>query len=189
MTEKKGEHRLLFLLIELLVQEWGYETVLQCLADFSAKKSEGSALPTAGDRRLAKERHRPKASEIVDRLTVPDARKELLRALAARLDDKTFLPSAADIRRFLELRGKISGPIKHRQNSFRKVLDLLVSMDDEELLLLQRSGYNGGPTRLGPLSDAIKATGAAFRGADQYKPVTTDAPSDHNKDGGAKSER
>gem|GEM_PF-6414701 len=61
------------------------------------------------------------------------------------------------------MRGQNPGPIKQRQDSFKKVLEVLAAMADDELLLLQASGTHAGPTQLGPLSDAIKATSATVR--------------------------
>ncbi|MBD3812852.1 MAG: hypothetical protein IE917_11625 [Betaproteobacteria bacterium] len=170
MTEKKTKHHLLMSLLAPLLREWGYDAVRQCLADLHAEQGKGAASLAAQDRKPTKDRRRPSASEIVDRLDVPKARKEPLRTLATRFDAKTFLPSASDVRHFFEMRGQDPGPIKHRQDSFRKVLDVLVGMADDELMLLQRSGTHTGPTQLGPLSDAIKATSAAVRASEPDVP-------------------
>lgn len=188
MTEKRRKHHLLMSLLTPLLREWGYDTVRQCLADLYAEQGKEGASLAAQGRTPAKEHRRPSASEIVDRLDAPAARKEQLRALAARFDAKTFLPSASDVRHFFEMRGQDPGPIKHRQDSFRKVLDVLVGMADDELLLLQGSGAHAGPTQLGPLSDAIRATSAAVRASEPYAPLA--AAEDSGKpagDDGAKS--
>lgn len=165
MTEKKSKHHLLMSLLGPLLREWGYDTVRQCLADVHAEQAKGRAALAEHERKPPKEHRRPSASEMVDRLDTPAARKEPLRALAARFDAKTFLPTASDVRHFLEMRGQDPGAIKQRQDSFRKVLDVLAGMADDELALLQTSGTHAGPTQLGPLSDAIKATSAAVRTA------------------------
>ena len=39
------------------------------------------------------------------------------------------------------MRGQDAGPIKQRQDSFKKVLEVLVAMEDDELLLLQASDW------------------------------------------------
>jgi len=163
MTEKKSKQQLLMSLLTPLLREWGYDAVRQCLADLHAEPGKGGDALTAQERKPTKEHRRPSACEIVDRLDVQSVRTEPLRALAARFDAKTFLPTASDVRHFLEMRGQDSGPIKHRQDSFRKVLEVLVGMSEDELQLLQAGGTHAGPTRLGPLSDAIKAISSAVR--------------------------
>ena len=172
MTEKRSKHSLLTSLLASLLQEWDYDTVRQCLADLHAEQGTGGALLAAQDSKRAKERRHSSASEIVDRLNAAEARKALLRALAARFDAKTFLPSASDVRHFIGMLGQDPGLIKHRQDSFRKVLEVLDRMADDKLQFLQESGAYAGPTQLGPLSDAIKATSAAVRPSKLYVPPT-----------------
>lgn len=161
-------------LLAPLLREWGYDTVRQCLVEAQAQAQAEQAKEdlslAAHKRKPAKEYRRPNAVEMAERLDAPVDRKEPLRALAARFDAKTFLPTASDVRHFLEMRGQDTGPVKQRQDSFRKVLDVLLSMADDELMLLQASGTHAGPTQLGPLSDAIKATSAAVR--------TTESPAE-----------
>lgn len=163
MTQKNSKYHLLKSLLVPLLREWDYETVRQCLAEAQAEHADEELSFAAKKHKPAKEYRRPNAVEIVERLDAAEDRKESLRALAARFDTKTFLPTASDVRHFLEMRGQSNGPIKQRQDSFRMVVDVLLSMADDELMLLQTSGTHAGPTQLGPLSDAIKATSAAVR--------------------------
>ena len=81
------------------------------------------------------------------------------------------------------MRGQDSGPIKHRQDSFRKVLDVLVGMSDDELQVLQAGGTHAGPTQLGPLSDAIKATSAAVRASESNASPAADEESGEPRSG------
>lgn len=166
MTEKKEKHHLLRSLLIPIVQEWGYDAVFRCLADLRSERAKDGVSSAAHDRRLRKESRRPTALEMVGRLDAAGARKESLRMLAERFDEKTFLPTVSDVRHFLDMRGQDTGPVKQRQDSFKKVLSVLVGMADEELAILQGSGTHAGPTQLGPLSDAIKATSAAVRNVD-----------------------
>jgi hypothetical protein len=171
MTQKKSKHHLLTSLLAPLLREWGYETVQHCLVDLHTEQTkEGSLL--AAQERKPKGYRRPSATELVERLDPVAAQKEPLRTLAARFDAKTFLPTASDVRHFLEMRGQDPGPIKQRQDSFKKVLDVLAGMADDELLLLQASGTHAGPTQLGPLSDAIKATSATVRTTESHAEPT-----------------
>lgn len=168
MTEKKSKSPLLMSLLAPLLQEWGYDTVRQCLAEVQAGQVKENFSRAAHKRKPAKTHRRPSAVEIVERLDTTADQKEPLHALASRFDAKTFLPAASDVRHFLEMRGHGSNPVKQRQDAFRKVLDVLLSMADDELMLLQTSGTHAGPTQLGPLSDAIKATSAVVRNTESH---------------------
>jgi len=162
MTEKKSKYHLLMSLLAPLLREWGYDTVRQCLDEAHTEQAKGNLSLAAHKRKPAKEYRRPNAVDMTERLDAAVERKETLRALAARFDAKTFLPTTSDVRHFLEMRGH-PGPVKQRQDSFRRVLDVLLSMADDELMQLQASGTHAGPTQLGPLSDAIKASSVAVR--------------------------
>ena len=173
MIEKKSKSHLLMSLLAPLLREWGYDAVRQCLAEVKAERAKEDLSLTAHKRKPAKAHRRPSAVEMVERLDVAADRKESLHALAARFDAKTFLPTASDVRHFLEMRGQDPGSVKHRQDAFRKVLDVLLDMADDGLMLLQTSGTHAGPTRLGPLSDAIKATSAAVRNTESHVEAAT----------------
>jgi hypothetical protein len=168
MTKKKSKSPLLISLLTPLLQEWGYDAVRQCLAEVQAGQVKEDFSRAEHKPKPTKAHRRPSAVEMVERLDATADQKESLHVLASRFDTKTFLPTASDVRHFLEMRGQSSSPIKQRQDAFRKVLDLLLSMADDELMLLQTSGTHGGPTQLGPLSDAIKATSAAVRNTESH---------------------
>lgn len=179
MMEKKRKHTLLMSLLAPLLREWGYDTVRQCLAEVHAEQAKENSSLSEQKRKSLKEHRRPSAVEIVERLDAAANRKTQLHALAARFDSKTFLPTASDVRHFLEMRGKDPGPVKQRQDTFRKVLEVLLSMGDDELMLFQTSGTHAGPTQLGPLSDAIKATSAAVRNIESHaEPAAAEAPAE-----------
>ena len=168
MTERKSKSRLLMSLLAPLLQEWGYDSVRQCLAELLAGQVEEDLSHAAHKRKPAKAHHGLSAVEIVERLDATADQKRPLHVLAARFDAKTFLPTASDARHFLEMRGQDPSPIKQRQDAFRKVLDVLLSMADDELMLLEAPGTYAGPTQLGPLSDAIKATSAEIRNTESH---------------------
>lgn len=163
MTENKNKHPLLKSLLASLLQEWGYETVRHCLDQVNAGRASQGPLQGEQGRKPAKDYRRPSALDAVGRLKLTMDRKEPLKVLASRFDDKTFLPTVSDVRHFLEMRGQDPSIIKQRQDSFRKILGVLLKMPDDELMLLRESTSHMGPTQLGPLSEAIKATSAAVR--------------------------
>ncbi|WP_172837814.1 hypothetical protein, partial [Xanthomonas arboricola] len=111
---------------------------------------------------------RPTAVEIVERLEVSEQKKDLLQSLAKRFDAKVFLPTSSDVRQFLEERGYDPGPIKQRQDSFKKLLNAFIVMENDELVLFKEREIHSGPSQLGPLSEAIRSTSAAIRGSEAY---------------------
>ena len=159
MTGKKSKAPLLISLLAPLLKEWGYDTVRQCLEEIQAGQAKEDFSRAAHKRKAATVHRRPSAVEMVERLHATAEQKEPLHALAARFDAKTFLPTASDVRHFLEMRGQAPSPVKQRLDAFRKVLDVLMSMADDELMLLQTSGTHGGPTQLGPLMACVTESG------------------------------
>jgi len=168
MTKKNRKSLLLMSLLAPLLREWGYDTVRKCLAEIQAGQVKEDFSRAAHKHKPTKAHRRPGAVEMVERLDISADQKDPLHVLASRFDAKTFLPTASDVRHFLEMRGQGPSPVKQRQDAFRKVLDVLLSMADDELMLLQTSGTHAGPTQLGPLSDAIKATSAAVRNTESH---------------------
>lgn len=163
MSHKKSNVALLRALLVPLLREWGHDTVQQCLAELLYQESRDD-LHAVDAPKPAKEHRRPTAIELVERHDISDAaRKDQIRALAAKFDAKGFLPSASDVRDFLGMRGHDPGRIKHRGESFRQVLPVLLDMANDEIEDLRTSAVHSGPTQLGPLSEAIKAVGASRR--------------------------
>lgn len=172
MTEKKTKSPLLMSLLEPLLREWDYDTVRQCLAEVWARQLKEDITQASNKQRSAKTHVRPSAVQMLQRIHAAADKEEDLHALAAQFDAKTFLPTASDVRHFLEMRGQHLGSVKQRQDAFRKVLGVLLGMTEDELMLLRKSGAHTGPTQLAPLSDAIKATSAAVRSTEPQTGAT-----------------
>ena len=54
---------------------------------------------------------------------------------------------------------------------FRKVLEVLLNMTNKDINRLGRSNIIHGPSQLGPLSDAIKASSATIRSRSNQAPL------------------
>lgn len=162
---RSSKKQLLKSLLAPLIQEWGEEQVRRCLAELRSELNDDANESVVKTRRQKESlRHQqPNAVELANGAAMPERRKLLVLTIASKFDTKAFLPTSADVRHFLEMRGQRASVIKDRRESFRQVLESLMSMDDEELRVLAETDAHGGPTQLGPLSDAIKATGTAMR--------------------------
>ena len=87
----------------------------------------------------------------------------LLRTLAHRYDEKTFLPTMPDIRNFakvydLEIPASVS-----RRTAIPRIFGFLKTMDPESLGSLTASRAFSGPAELGPIADAIRNNSRSIR--------------------------
>lgn len=117
---------------------------------------------------------RKTATEYVTEMSVPAVHKEKLLALARQFEDNKFLPSTADIRNLFHALGTTAGSIKARQAAIPMVFKLLASCPTDRLDKILSQGLFSGPAELGPIADAIKATGAERRSAKSQQVFGTD---------------
>lgn len=151
-------------LLSVLVDGWGFQSVestLQQIKSTPAKPDEGENAGV-GDRRNS-EQAKPSAVDIVTKIKAPPYTKQLLLEVASRYEAKLFLPTVADVRNFLETRGYPARQVKQRLEAFRRVLDVLLETPPDRLERIVRQASRSGPSQLGPISDAIRATNASIR--------------------------
>ena len=168
MSSKK---RLLAEILCALINEWGRQEVertLQQLGSRSALSEEAGA--GHGPKHIQGETRRDNsATGYAVKFAAGTENKDLIVQLANRFDAKTFLPTLRDVSMFLSKRGAEGLHFKSRSDSFRKVFDVLAASSRDTLQKIVNEGVYFGPSRLGPLSDAIKATGESIRGAGHPK--------------------
>jgi hypothetical protein len=147
MTSRKA---LLSKLLQPLVEEWGLDVVEAAL------KSVGGPASCEINERIRNQRTaKPLASEQVAQMQLPEPQASTLKALAIRFDQKQFLPSVSDVREFLIMSDERPGAMKDRSAAFKRLLVVLTRLPQERLERLANSSRHSGPSRLGPLSDAI----------------------------------
>src|SRR5436305_3835086 len=98
--EMKSRKALLIKLLQTLVDEWGREEVASALAS-TAISTTGPLLGRAESSQLRKKKGKPNATQQIERAALQGEQGEALLQLAARYDQKLFLPSVADVREFL----------------------------------------------------------------------------------------
>lgn len=153
------DQRLLDDLLTTLVNRWGYDTVRGSLQRVSGEAGRMSV----GEHAFAKERtkavnnKKPTAVGFLEKLNFDHAKREALTKLATQYDRKLFLPRTADVREFLHMRGQPT-QVSDRTMAIRTVFHTLAHSPKEELELLVT--LPGGPSELGPISDAIKLVNA-----------------------------
>jgi hypothetical protein len=145
-------------LLRVLIGSWGYSTVLRRLQSLGNLEGQERT-----------RRHRPSAIQYIERIDAPGNRKEILRELASRFEDKKFLPTIGDVRSFFERRNIEHARTFHARNDVMpQLFEILLTLPDENLQQMLTDGNYAGPSRLGPLSDAIKARSVSIRSGGRW---------------------
>jgi len=159
-----SRNRVLDELLCVLVKTWGYTTVLQRLNRLQ-QKDDQIRIFSGTDKQERKRNHRRSAREYVGRMELPTEKRDVLLELAFRFENRNFLPTVGDVRSFLERKNVYFNPMRARDVAIPKIFDILLDMPNEKLQTILNDENYSGPSRLGPLSDAIKARSAAIRSA------------------------
>jgi hypothetical protein len=168
-------------LLRVLVRAWGYDTVLGHLRDLENADLE---------RAYARNRHRRNAVDYIEPMELPVQQKDMLRELAYRFQSKQFLPTLGDIRYFLERnRGTRADGIRSRDAAMPHVFDILRALRYENLNSILHDDNYAGPSRLGPLSDAIRAHTIGSRAIEKpVEPAEQRVRDDRGEPGGNRRE-
>ncbi|MBK9624881.1 MAG: hypothetical protein KBA96_05580 [Rhodocyclaceae bacterium] len=156
---------LLRALMGTLIEEWGNEVVRSCLDELNVPTSHksGQAPTRVGKRsnspRGSRTSEKPTASAMAEKVSLPPVQKQLIQKLAAQYDSKEFLPTSGDIRYFFEVHGETATPSKQRSDAFRRVLKLLSTLTESSLRKMIDDDAHSGPSRLAPLSEAMRGVG------------------------------
>ena len=156
----KSSDALLVELLKLLVSEWGREKVAATLARMVTDASDEQ--PPNPKARSARKLAKRSASEQVKKAMFAVEQQSILLQLAAQYDNKEFLPSVSNVREFLIMAGQQPPKMKDRTEAFRILLQTLGQMSVEHLERLANTSLHAGPSKLGPVSEAISAAGHAL---------------------------
>ncbi len=117
------------------------------------------------DRRPVKHsrRRRPKptASQYVAKMELSPEKGASVSELAGRFEAKCFLPTLGDIAAFCQSYDIDQPASKSRANAVPRVFKLLASLEVVEIHRIIEHGLFSGPSRLGPIADAIRRNGRA----------------------------
>ncbi len=150
-----------------LINQWGREAVLHAIEEIDDTPTKEDGSHQRVTRRLGS-RVKTGAFTLAQKASVEPEKKALLLDLARQFEHRAFLPSIGDVRAFLEMRGQDSRGLKQRPEAFRRVIKAVVEMPKDSLQQLVLNNENaGGPSQLGPLSDAIKFASAAVRSSSE----------------------
>ena len=137
-----------------LVDRHGISSVLHGLADIHSVPD--APRPPSSPKRSRNDRSRRSAVGYVADMTLPPEKAEVMKRAAECFQEKTFLPSIADIREFCRIHGVTLGETPSRMASVPRVFTYLATMDTARIARLLDEGTFSGPTRLAPIADAIR---------------------------------
>ena len=164
MIDKKLETAL-----RSLVRRYGIEQVDRSLHEIRLSErhpEDGSPHPKNGkSRTTTKKRHAASAQEYVAKMDQHPDKAPVLAELAKRFQEKSFLPTLGDIRSFCQVYGIEEPASRSRASAVPRVFNVMATMSNEEVQGILDGGMFSGPSRLGPVADAIRKNGraAAFR--------------------------
>ena len=96
-------------------------------------------------------------------MDIDAARRAAVFTLAERFEDKSFLPSGADIWNFCTIHGIDQPASKSRAAAIPRLFKYLAAMNASDVEALVANSSFSGPSELGPLAEAIRRYGNAKR--------------------------
>ncbi len=154
-----------------IVREHGLGSVLVSLgkiAEDAPQEQTASESKTALNRgavhvKTRASKSKPTATEYVAKMELPAEKRQVAAALAERFERRDFLPSFGDIAHFCQNYGIAVPSSKTRASAIPRVFKFIANMETEEAKRMLDSGMFSGPSRLGPIADAIRNYGRASR--------------------------
>ncbi len=149
-----------------IVRQYGFNQVNRSLReigspDHQSKHSRrSSALSDSSvSVKSGKKRAKLSASEYIASMEMPSEKVPAITELAKRFENKTFLPTYSDIREFWYVYG-IDKPVsRSRADAVPRVFKFIAEMKVDDVQNMLDSGMFSGPSRLGPIADAIRRNG------------------------------
>ena len=153
----------------LMVREYGFDQIQQHLNEIGLAEPSlsGHDLRTESADRVAvrsprKTRSRLTAPQYVAKMEIASHKGLLVSELAGRFEAKSFLPTFGDVADFCQCYGISEPASRSRANAIPRVFKLIVSLETEEIQRIIDEGLFSGPSRLGPIADAIRRNGRAI---------------------------
>ncbi len=140
--------------LQALVRRHGMSSVLHGLADLQG--APDSAVPSSPAKRAGGARSTLSAIDYVGKMPLPPNKAQALERAAQRFEDKSFLPGVADIREFCRVYSVDLGKSVSRTSAIPRIFTFLAAMDTDQVSKILDEGAFSGPTRLGPIADAIR---------------------------------
>ena len=142
-----------------MVLEYGFERVDKSLRGIRMPKRR--KVKTSRDAATDIRKTKPKvtASQYVAKMELQPEKMPSVAALAGKFQDKSFLPTFGDIANFCQTYGVDEPASRSRASAVPRVFKFIASMEAGDIQRLLDEGMFSGPSRLGPIADAIRRNG------------------------------
>lgn len=155
--------------LRALVREHGLDQVSRSLDEIDTnpgddpKKAESTddhprELP--GVKKNRKKRN-VNALERVAKMELSQEKTAAVVELARRFDEKSFMPTFGDIAHFCRLYNVDEPSSKSRASAIPRIFKAIAAMEVEDIQRILDYGMFSGPSRLGPIADAISRNSRA----------------------------
>ena len=151
-----------------MVQEHGFDLVNESLQEIGftelhIENPKGNTTISSKnvDQQNRKKKSKTTAPQYVAKMPLPSEKETSVLELAEKFQAKLFLPTMGDISNFCQAYRIDEPSSKSRANAMPRVFKLIASMDASDIQYLLDSGMFSGPSRLGPIADAIRNNGRA----------------------------
>ena len=165
MTETELKDRL-----RSIVHQYGFEQVDRSLkeihiAERQHKSSKQGRVSADNETATTPEKKRAQvnAPDYVAKMELSSEKEPIVVELAKRFENKAFLPTFGDIRNFCQIYGIDEPASKSRVSAIPRVFKFITAMKAGEIQRILDDGMFSGPSRLGPIADAIRRSGRASR--------------------------
>ena len=149
--------------LRTMVRQYGLTQVQKTLREIaSSENSVGRSEDTGDSSGMVadspkKTRTNISAMEYVEAMQLGSEIRPALIELATRFERKSFLPTMGDIRYFCQVY-RMDNPVsRSRARSFPMIFRFIASMEPREIRRIVDGKMFSGPSRLGPIADAIRA--------------------------------
>lgn len=152
-----------------MIDQHGIDRVAQAFREVRSSSGQSKAAKqnwpprSHGTGSGKKGRTKVDAPEYVAKMDVPADNRWAITELARRFRSRAFLPTFGDISDFCAVYGIEEPKSKSRASAVPRVFKFLAAMDAEEVKRIVHDELYSGPTRLGPIADAIRKNGRAAR--------------------------
>lgn len=155
-----------------IVEEHGFDKVEECFQEIAASEhatgqsqANSATSPVPTKRTRSRNRSKPTASQYVARLDISPEKVPFVRELAKRFDAKSFMPAFNDAVEFCHIYGIEPPASRSRANVIPRVFKRIASLDSDHIRRMVDGRHFSGPSRLGPISDAIRRNRRSERSA------------------------
>ena len=172
--------------LQRLIQDHGYSEVQRGLRELKSsdlprknlRRSKGDEVSFSNRTTTKPKRHssRVTAPEYVAKAEISCERRPLVDELSRRFENKSFLPTFGDVSNFCQIYGIDEPASRSRASAIPRLFKFLATMEPGEIRRILDDGMFSGPSRLGPIADAIRRS--ALRKAAARPSMTSASPSD-----------